>query len=150
MLVDRKEGKFGPFDGQVYIGHQGQSEIMCVVFEKVDGQYQGVTFDFRTGFQSGVLRMDFDVDGNLFGGETNRGWGSAGTTNADIQYLTWIGKIPFEMKTVRAKPNGFEIEFTKPVDRESGEIVDSYNGRVMYTNIIWYMEARKLTLKNWI
>ena len=128
VKVDQTGGKFGPFEGQVFIGDQGQSKIMRIVLEKVNGQYQGVAFDFRAGFQSGVLRMDWDNQGNLFVGETNRGWGSAGTTNSGLEYVTWTGKTPFEMKTVNARPDGFEIEFTLPVAKEQAEDLDSYTG----------------------
>ncbi len=128
-LEDKTGGAFGPFEGQIFIGDQGQSKIMRVDLEKVNGEYQGVAFDFRAGFQSGVMRMDFDNRGNLFVGETNRGWGSAGTTNFGLQFVTWTGKMPFEMKTVRAKPDGFEIEFTKPVDLETANNLASYSGK---------------------
>ena len=121
--------KFGPFDGQLLVGDMGQSKIMRVALEKVKGEYQGVAFDFRAGFQSGVMRMDFDHNGNLFIGETNRGWGSAGTTNSGIEFLSWTGKTPFEMKTVKAMPDGFEIEFTKAVDKASAEDLSSYKGK---------------------
>ncbi|WP_299546827.1 auracyanin family protein [Seonamhaeicola sp.] len=129
IKVDNTNGKFGPFEGQVFVGDMGQSKIMRVVLEKVEGEYQGAAFDFRSGFQSGVLRMDFDNEGNLFVGETNRGWGSAGTTNSGLEFVTWTGRLPFEMKTVKAKPDGFEIEFTKPVDKASAEDLDSYQGK---------------------
>lgn len=129
VKVDETGGKFGPFQNQIFIGDQGQSKIMRVVLEKVKGEYQGVVFDFRAGFQSGVMRMDYDHYGNLFVGETNRGWGSAGTTNSGLQYLAWTGKLPFEMKTVKAMPDGFEVEFTKPVDRKSAEDLGSYSGK---------------------
>ncbi len=129
ILKDQTEGKFGPFAGQVFVGDQGQSKIMRVVMENVKGEMQGVAFDFKGGFQSGVLRMNWGSDGALFVGETNRGWGSAGTTNSGLQRLIWTGKIPMEMKTVRAMPDGFEIEFTMPVDRKSAEDLSSYNGR---------------------
>lgn len=129
ILVDKTAGKFGPFAGQVFVGDQGQSKIMRVVMEKVKGEYQGVAFDFRSGFQSGVLRMNWGHDGSLFAGETNRGWGSAGTTNSGLQRLMWTGRTPFEMKTVKSMPDGFEIEFTLPVDRKSAEDLASYVGR---------------------
>jgi cytochrome c551/c552 len=129
ILKDETDGKFGPFAGQVFVGDQGQSKIMRVVMEKVNGEYQGVAFDFRQGFQSGVLRMNWGNDGSLFVGETNRGWGSAGTTASGLQRLVWTGKTPFEMKTVRSMPDGFEIEFTLPVDRKSAEDLNSYMGR---------------------
>ena len=129
VKVNKTKGKFGPFDGQVFIGDMGQSKIMRVVLEKVKGEYQGVAFDFRSGFQSGVMRMDFDQNGHLFVGETNRGWGSAGTTNSGLEYLTWTGRMPFEMKSVKAMPDGFEIEFTKPVNKKTAEDIDSYKGK---------------------
>lgn len=129
ILEDETAGKFGPFAGQVFVGDQGQSKIMRVVMEEVKGELQGVAFDFKSGFQSGVLRMNWGHDGSLFVGETNRGWGSSGTTNSGFQRLLWTGKIPMEMKTVRAMPDGFEVEFTMPVNRESAEDLRSYAGR---------------------
>src|SRR6478609_843969 len=129
IISDETAGKFGPFAGQVFVGDQGQSKIMRVVMEKVKGEFQGVAFDFRSGFQSGVLRMNWGHDGSLFVGETNRGWGSAGTTASGFQRLLWTGAVPMEMKTVRATPDGFEIEFTHPVDRATADNLESYNGR---------------------
>src|SRR5690606_1603807 len=35
-------------------------------------------------------------------------------------------KTPFEMKTVKAQPDGFEIEFTQPVDIKRAKNADSY------------------------
>nr|WP_162053422.1 hypothetical protein [Pontibacter pamirensis] len=121
------EENFGPFGGQVLVGDQGMSLISRVFLEKVKGEYQGASFLFRTGFQSGVLRMAWAKDGSLFVGETNRGWGSAGEANYGLQRLVWNNRVPFEMRAVRAMPDGFEIEFTKPVDRKSAEDVNSYD-----------------------
>lgn len=129
IVTDDTNGKFGPFSNQLLVGDQGQSKIMRVVLEKVKGQYQGVAFDFRQGFQSGVLRMNWGHDGSMFVGETNRGWGSAGTTNSGLQRLVWTGKTPMEMKTVKSMPDGFEIEFTLPVDKTLAADLTSYGGR---------------------
>jgi cytochrome c551/c552 len=129
IIRDETAGKFGPFAGQIFVGDQGQSKIMRVVMEKVKGEFQGVAFDFKSGFQSGVLRMNWGHDGSLYAGLTNRGWGSAGTTTAGLQRLVWTGKVPMEMKTVSARPDGFEIEFTHPVDKLTAENLDSYFGR---------------------
>ena len=129
ILEDQTSGAFGPFAGQLFIGDQGQSKIMRVALEKVNGVYQGAAFDFRSGFQSGVLRMTWGNDGSLFVGETNRGWGSAGDQTAGLERLIWNGKMPFEMKTVRAKSDGFEIEFTQKVDPELAKDLDNYIGR---------------------
>ena len=126
LLVDTTGGAFGPFAGQVFIGDQGQSKIMRVAMEKVKGEYQGVAFKFREGFQSGILRMSYGPDGSLYVGQTNRGWGSAGTEDEGLQRLVWSGRTPFEMKTIKAMPDGFEIEFTQPVDKATASDPDSY------------------------
>ncbi len=126
-IVKIPQEAFGPFAGQVLIGDQGQSKIMRVFLEKVNDQYQGAAWDFRNGFQSGVLRLAWAGDGSLFVGETSRGWGSAGGAREGLQRLVWNNnRTPFEMRTIRAMPDGFEIEFTKPVDRRSAEDLSSY------------------------
>ncbi len=129
IVVDTTGGKFGPFAGQVFIGDQGQSKIVRVFLEKVGNTYQGAAFAFREGFQSGVLRMSWGKDGSLFVGQTNRGWGSTGTDPYGLQRLVWTGRMPFEMKAVRAMPDGFEIEFTRPVDKATAARPESYEVR---------------------
>ena len=126
LIKDETGGAFGPFAGQVFIGDQGQSKLMRVDMEKVKGAYQGVVFPFRENFQSGILRMCWGKDGSMFIGQTNRGWGSLGTRDQGFQRLVWTGKVPFEMKTVRAQPDGFEIEFTQPVDKATAANPESY------------------------
>jgi cytochrome c551/c552/glucose/arabinose dehydrogenase len=125
-ILQIPEGTFGPFAGQLLVGDQGQSKISRVFLEKVNGEYQGAAWEFRSGFQSGVLRMAWAKDGSLFVGETNRGWGSAGEANQGLQRLVWNNGVPFEMKAVRAMPDGFEIEFTKPADKKWASDLASY------------------------
>lgn len=125
--VEIPKENFGPFGGQILVGDQGMSLISRIFMEKVNGEYQGASFLFRTGFQSGVLRLAWAKDGSLFVGETNRGWGSAGDANQGLQRLVWNNNVPFEMRAVRAMPDGFEIEFTKPVDKKSAENIASYS-----------------------
>ena len=126
-LTTIPKGTFGPFEGQILVGDQGQSKIMRVFMEKINGEYQGAALDFRSGFQSGVLRMEWARDGSLFVGETDRGWGSAGDASMGLQRLVWNGRLPFEMRAIRAMPDGFEIEFTKPVDMKSARNLASYS-----------------------
>lgn len=126
-IVKIPDGTFGPFAGQLLVCDQGQSMIDRVFMEKVNGEYQGAAWAFRSGFQSGIVRLAWAKDGSLFTGETNRGWGSAGEASEGIQRLVWNNRIPFEMKAVRAMPDGFEIEFTKPVNRRSAEDISSYS-----------------------
>lgn len=120
------KGQMGPFKDQLFVGDQGQSKIMRVYLEKVKGVYQGAVFPFREGFSSGILRMNWGSDGSMFVGMTSRGWGSTGREDFGLQRLSWNGKTAFEMKTIQAKPDGFEIEFTQPVDERSARNPASY------------------------
>lgn len=123
---DLSGGKFGPFQKQVFVGDQTQSTVMRVFLEKVNGRYQGACFPFRQGFASGIVPVRFAKDGSLFAGGTNRGWGSRGPKPFSIERLVWTGKMPFEIHEMRAKPDGFELTFTKPLDAESAGKVESY------------------------
>jgi cytochrome c551/c552 len=125
-IVKIPKGVFGPFEEQLLVGDQGQSKIMRVFMEKVNGEMQGCAWDFRSGFQSGIVRLTWGNEGSLYVGETNRGWGSAGDANQGLQRLFWNNQVPFEMRTVKAMPDGFEISFTKPVDKKYAEDLSSY------------------------
>lgn len=126
IIQDETGGKFGPFAGQLLIGDQGQSKITRVFLEKVNGVYQGAAFPFRENFQAGIMRLSWGIDGSLYVGESNRGWGSAGPKDEGLQRLVWTGKTPFEMKTMKATPDGFTIEFTQPVNKSSASNPASY------------------------
>ena len=121
ILVDSTHGTFGPFAGQLFVGDQGQSKIMRVALEKVNGVYQGAVFPFREGFMSGVFRQVWGKDGSMYVGQTSRGWGATGRKEYGLQRLVWTGKVPFEPHHVSARPDGFEVYFTAPVDRASAE-----------------------------
>src|SRR5215208_3140614 len=126
ILVDSTHGAFGPFAGQLFVGDQGQSKIMRVYMEKVNGVYQGVVFPFREGFQSGVFRQVWGKDGSMYVGQTSRGWGATGRAPYGLQRLVWTGKTPFEPLKVEARPDGFEVTFTEPVDRAASGTPAAY------------------------
>jgi uncharacterized cupredoxin-like copper-binding protein len=120
------DNKFGPYAGQILVGDQSQSLINRIFLEVVKGQYQGAAFPFRSGFESGVLRLCWGMDGSLFVGQTSRGWDSKGPKSYGLERLVWLGKTPFDMKAVRAMPDGFEVEFTKPVNKKFASDPDNY------------------------
>ncbi|NJO87268.1 MAG: hypothetical protein HC821_04570 [Lewinella sp.] len=95
--------------------------------EKVEGVYQGAAFNFREGFQSGVLRMSWGKDGSLFVGQTNRGWGSTGKDSYGLQRLVWTGRQPFEIHQILAEPDGFTLHFTQSVDKGTAQLAASYS-----------------------
>ena len=126
VVCDITDGKFGPFRNQMFVGDQTQSTVMRCFLEKIDGHYQGVCFPFRKGFGSGTLSMELTKNGTMFVGGTNRGWGSRGNKPFALDKISWTGKTPFEVHEMRAKPDGFELTFTQPVDAQTVADVKSY------------------------
>ncbi len=123
---DLTGGKFGPFGTQLFVGDQTHSTVMRVFLEKVGDRYQGACFPFRAGFASGVVPVRFGKDGSLFVGGTNRGWGSRGPQPWAVERLVWTGKVPFEIHQMRARPDGFELTFTQPIDAATAAKTGSY------------------------
>jgi glucose/arabinose dehydrogenase len=123
---DLSGGKFGPFEKQLFVGDQTHSTVMRVFLEKVHGRYQGACFPFRKGFGSGNVPVRFAQDGSLIVGGTNRGWGSRGPKPFALERLAWTGKVPFEIQQMRARPDGFELTFTQPVDSAAAGELKSY------------------------
>src|SRR5690606_33132286 len=64
-------------------------------------------------------KLEWGLDGSLFVGQTSRGWSATGKSPFGIQRLVWTGDIPFEMKHIKSRPDGFEITFTQPIDPRS-------------------------------
>lgn len=85
-------GKFGGFQGQMFMGDQTLSTLFRVVTEKVDGNDQGCVVPFARGLSSGVMRPCFLPDGSLLFGQTGRGWRSRGGQEASLQQVVWDGK----------------------------------------------------------
>ncbi len=124
---DLSGGKFGPFEKQLFVGDQTYSTIMRVSLEKMpNGRYQGACYPFRQGLTCGVVPVCFAPDGSLIAGGTNRGWGSRGTKPFSVERIAWTGKVPFEIREMKAEPDGFTLTFTKPVDPKTAGDVNSY------------------------
>lgn len=120
QVID-EDGKFGPFDGQLLIGEFTNSAVSRVFLEKVGGEYQGACFPFLQGFPAAVVRLSFAPDGSLFVGMTNRGWSSLGNRSYGLSRVSYRGVNPFAIREMRARPDGFELKFTAPVDPDSLE-----------------------------
>ncbi len=143
-------GRFGPFDGQLFIGEFTDAGVNRVFLEKVEGEYQGVAFPFLSGFASGVVRLRFGPDGCLYVGMSNRGWSSLGTRDYGLQRVRWEGETPFAILEMHAKPDGFELVFTQPVDAATASKPASYsfkNYTYLYSNAYGSPEIETQGLK---
>ncbi len=126
IACDVSGGKFGPFQNQLFVADQTFSTVMRCYLEKVNGRYQGACFPFREGFGSGSLSVLMNKEGVMMVGGTNRGWGSRGSKPFALDRVTWSGKTPFEIQEMRAKPDGFELVFTEPIDAATAADPASY------------------------
>jgi len=126
FVVDGTKGKFGPFEGQMFLGDYTQSLIMRATTEQVNGVWQGACYPFREGLSTGILNVSFTKEGNLLCGGTNRGWPVRGIKPFALERIDWSGKMPFEIKTISIEPTGFKVAFTKPVDAATGSDPKSY------------------------
>lgn len=123
---DASDGKFGPFAGQLFVADQHHAWVMRVSLERIDGHWQGACYRFREGFQCGIIRIAFGKDHSLFVGMSNAGWSGLGNKPWGLQRLVWTGKKPFEIHTMNAKPDGFELTFTEPVDKTAAGDAANY------------------------
>lgn len=108
----------GPYKGQMLHGDVTHGGIKRDFLEKIKGDYQGAVFRFSQGLEAGVNRMRWGPDSALYVGGVGMvgGW-SWKEKQYGLQKMKYNGKATFEMLAIRAKPRGFEIEFTTPLQR---------------------------------
>jgi cytochrome c len=118
----------GPYAGQMIHGEVTHGGIKRVFVEEIDGVAQGAVFRFIQGLEAGINRLVWGPDGALYmGGIGSTGnWGQTGKQHFGLQRVLYNGKPTFEMLAVRARTNGFEIEFTEPLAHGSGWEPEDY------------------------
>jgi hypothetical protein len=144
---DQTGGSFGPFKGQMFIGDQTLSQVMRVTTEQVGGEDQGSVVPFAKGLASGVMRPVFLPDGSLLLGQTGRGWGARGGSQAALQLISYDGEtVAADISEIVAVPSGLELRFTRPIAEGIG--VDDLKKQLkaaswFYTNLPDYGSPRR-------
>jgi len=118
--VNKTGGKFGPFENQIFLGDYTLSVILRATTEQVNGVWQGACYPFREGLATGIMNVEFSPQGQLVAGgfTTNSQWPVRGTEPFALQRIDWNGVVPFEIREINIRKDGFRITFTKPVDKE--------------------------------
>ena len=118
----------GPYKGQMIHCEVTHGGVKRVFVEKINGEYQGALFRFTQGLEAGVNRMAWGPNGGLYiGGIGSSGnWQHGQNRWYGLQRLQYNQKPTFEMLAVRAKTNGFEIEFTEPLEAGAGSNPSDY------------------------
>ncbi len=127
--LNQTGGKFGPFDNQIFLGDYTLSIVMRATTEEINGVWQGACYPFREGLATGIMNVEFSPRGQLFAGgfTTSSQWPVRGTEPFAIQRIDWSGLVPFEIKEINIKKNGFLVTFTKPIDPQVAARTDVYN-----------------------
>ncbi|MBK7370148.1 MAG: hypothetical protein IPJ09_01630 [Saprospiraceae bacterium] len=112
-VIDRTNGKFGPYTGQFFVGEMNQERILRVMLEEVGGQLQGACMPFldKQGLLKGNNRLAFAPDGSLWVGHTQHGF----VGDLGIQRLVFTGMQPMDIYQIHLLKDGFEINFTQPI-----------------------------------
>ncbi len=140
--IGNSPGEVAPLTHGPYWGQQVHTDITHgglkrVFVERIDGVLQGAVFRFTQGLEAGSNRVRLGpapaaspegTPGSLYvGGIGSTGnWGQEGKLWYGLQRLDYTGRTAFEMLRVRARTNGFGIDFTGPVDTAVGNEPRSY------------------------
>lgn len=106
-----------PYAGQMIHCDVTHGGVKRVFVEKINGNYQGVVFRFSQGIEAGINRMAWAPDGSLLLGGigVSGNWGQTGKLGYGLQRLVFNEASAFEILSVSARSNGFELTFTEPI-----------------------------------
>ncbi|GAB7046388.1 hypothetical protein JCM9534A_15140 [Catenuloplanes indicus JCM 9534] len=122
----------GPYAGQMLFGDVTYGGIQRGFLEKVGGQYQGAVFRMTQGLEMGVLRLSQGPDGALYVGGLGAGgnWGQEGKLTYGLQKLVPNNTGVFDIKSMKAIADGFELEYTQPVsDATAAQLAARYRAK---------------------
>ncbi|MDQ1012653.1 hypothetical protein QFZ82_007138 [Streptomyces sp. V4I23] len=113
----------GPFAGQMLFGDVTYGGLQRAYLERVEGQDQGAVFRHTQGLEAGVNRISRGPDGAIYAGGLGAGgnWGQEGKLAHGLQKLTPNGGNAFDILAMRAKPGGFELEYTQPLSQATAD-----------------------------
>jgi mono/diheme cytochrome c family protein len=125
-------GKFGPYQGQVFVGDYSRIVIRASI-EKVAGAWQGAAFPFLgrsetpayvTGdrLKSGTTRCAFSPDGSLYLAATS----GQGAGEDGLQRVTWDGMAMPDILNIQLTDHGFKFTFTSRMSVESITKAENY------------------------
>lgn len=126
VWVPRDATAWGPLAGLPLHFSYGRCKLFALLTQELDGVTQGGVVDLGPTFLSGVCRGRFHPsDGHLYACGLN-GWQTAAQKDGCLQRLRPTGKpldLPVALKVV---PDGLELTFSRPLDRNAVEDPSHY------------------------
>ncbi len=122
---------FGPYEGQLLVGSLDKARLLRVMPEKIGDTWQGAatTFLKGSGLGAGNYRLCFSPDGQaLYVGKNQPGPGPAAQ---GLKRVVPAGEgLPFAVREMNLTDGGFELNFTRPVDRKAASELSNYRIRL--------------------
>jgi type 1 glutamine amidotransferase/glucose/arabinose dehydrogenase len=119
--------RWGPLEGQLLSFSFGQSSMMLVLREQVDGLWQGGIVPFKLAFASGAMRGRFrPKDGQLYVAGT-KGWVSNATRDGCLQRVRYTGATVHLPVAMHATAGTLRLIFSGPLDKEIAQDVDGWS-----------------------
>ena len=118
----------GAYAGQWIFGDANDNRLFRCALDTVGGGVQGAVFAFSGGLPFVAGRFAHVTGDTLIAGRLRltRPDTTGDGTALNLAHLSFSGAAPFEMHTIRAVPDGFELVFTRPPDPVAAGEVDRY------------------------
>ena len=102
---------FGLPKGELLIGEMNQPLLIRFLKDEVGGVMQGTAIPFLFSLELGMgsHRLTYSNDGTLWIGKTHLKWAG----QEGMRKVTWNGKLPFLVNSVRLEENGFSVSFNQ-------------------------------------
>jgi hypothetical protein len=126
-------GIFGPFEGHIVGCEYDTRRLVRMSLQRVGDTFQGAVYPFsytESGTENpllGPVACAISPRGELYIGEMrDSGWGAGNNTGAIVQMRMVPDDLPCGIAEVRLDSDGFEIEFTRPIEPTKAEDVANY------------------------
>ncbi|GIX04430.1 MAG: hypothetical protein KatS3mg114_0299 [Planctomycetaceae bacterium] len=123
-----------PFAGHILGAEYNERGLVRMTLEQVAGEWQGAVFPFSrfpTTEETflGPICLAFDPRGRLYVGSMHDSGWLGGLNTGEIVRLEPTGELPNGLRTMRALPDGFELEFLAPLDPQQATQPEQYSLR---------------------
>ena len=125
--------RFGPFTGHLVGCEYDTRRLVRMSLQEVAGQFQGAVYPFSDSPDEnepallGPLACAVSPSGELYVGSIrDSGWGGANNIGGLVRLRFRPDLLPCGIAEVRATPDGFRIEFTRPVSRNKAKDKSRY------------------------
>ncbi len=126
---------FGPFEGHLVGCEFNGLSLVRMSIEPIGDTYQGAIYPLSVPPQAdqptfeGPVVCEVGPSGDLYVGNVrDSGWGGGQNTGSIVR-MRPTGQWPLGIAEVRARPQGFQLRFTGPIDEAKATAAQSYHVR---------------------